>query len=200
MEYARLGRSGLELSRLSFGSWVTFGFQLDDAAAMRCLAAAHDTGINFFDNAEVYAGGESERIMGRVLRNSHGRATRSAYRARCTGVATCRRSEACTATTSTTRATRHSTGSRSTTSTCSSAIVPTSRRRSRRPCARSTCWCGRGRSCTGACLHQHSSRSAGDSAFARSSICFTICSLRMDWSTIVPSLPTSTVSGTPETR
>ena len=68
MEYARLGRSGLELSRLSFGSCVTFGFQLDDAAAMRCLAAAHDTGINFFDNAEVYAGGESERIMGRVLR------------------------------------------------------------------------------------------------------------------------------------
>jgi len=68
MEYARLGRSGLKLSRLSLGSWVTFGYQLDDDAAARCLAAAYDAGVNFFDNAEVYADGESERIMGRALR------------------------------------------------------------------------------------------------------------------------------------
>jgi voltage-dependent potassium channel beta subunit len=67
MEYARLGRAGLKLSRLSFGSWVTFGYQLDDADARRCLAAAYDAGVNFFDNAEVYAAGESERIMGRAL-------------------------------------------------------------------------------------------------------------------------------------
>jgi voltage-dependent potassium channel beta subunit len=67
MEYRRLGRSGLKLSTLSFGSWVTFKAQLDDELALACLDAAHDAGVNFFDNAEAYAGGESERIMGRAL-------------------------------------------------------------------------------------------------------------------------------------
>ncbi|HUZ20473.1 MAG TPA: aldo/keto reductase [Acidimicrobiales bacterium] len=69
MEYRRLGRSGLKVSVLSFGSWVTFGPQLDGDLAMSCLAAAHDAGVNFFDNAESYAGGDSERIMGRALRD-----------------------------------------------------------------------------------------------------------------------------------
>ena len=64
MPYRRLGRSGLKVSVLSFGSWVTFGNQLDTGAAKECLAAAYDGGVNFFDNAEAYAGGESERIMG----------------------------------------------------------------------------------------------------------------------------------------
>ena len=64
MQYRRLGRSGLKLSALSFGSWVTFSYQLDQRAATDMMAAAYDAGINFFDNAEVYAGGESERIMG----------------------------------------------------------------------------------------------------------------------------------------
>jgi voltage-dependent potassium channel beta subunit len=67
MEYRRLGRSGLKVSALSFGSWVSFGPQLDVARARDCLAAAYEAGINFFDNAESYAGGESERIMGRAI-------------------------------------------------------------------------------------------------------------------------------------
>jgi len=67
MEYRRLGRSGLKVSVLSFGSWVTFGPQLDDSLAIDCLSAAHEAGVNFFDNAESYAGGESERIMGQAL-------------------------------------------------------------------------------------------------------------------------------------
>ena len=67
MEYRRLGRSGLRVSTLSFGSWVTFGNQLDTSLARDCLTAARDAGVNFFDNAEVYAGGESERIMGTAI-------------------------------------------------------------------------------------------------------------------------------------
>jgi voltage-dependent potassium channel beta subunit len=68
MEYRRLGRSGLKVSVLSFGSWVTFDNQLKDDTALECMQAAYDAGCNFFDNAEVYAGGESEAIMGRVLK------------------------------------------------------------------------------------------------------------------------------------
>ena len=67
MEYRRLGRAGLKVSVLSFGSWVSFGAQMNDDVAMECMSAARDAGVNFFDNAESYAGGESERIMGRVL-------------------------------------------------------------------------------------------------------------------------------------
>jgi voltage-dependent potassium channel beta subunit len=67
MTYRRLGRSGLKVSVLSFGSWVSFGPQLDMGRARDCLAAAHDAGVNFFDNAEAYAGGESERIMGHAI-------------------------------------------------------------------------------------------------------------------------------------
>lgn len=67
MTYRHLGRSGLQVSLLSFGSWVTFGPQLDDDLAMSCLSAARDAGVNFFDNAESYAGGQSEAIMGRCL-------------------------------------------------------------------------------------------------------------------------------------
>jgi voltage-dependent potassium channel beta subunit len=69
MQYRNLGRSGLKLSVLSFGSWVTFGPQLDRDLAAECLRIAYDAGVNFFDNAEVYAGGESERIMGDALRD-----------------------------------------------------------------------------------------------------------------------------------
>jgi voltage-dependent potassium channel beta subunit len=67
MEYRRLGKTGLKVSALSFGSWVTFDAQLKDDLAMECMQAARDAGCNFFDNAESYAGGESEAIMGRVL-------------------------------------------------------------------------------------------------------------------------------------
>ena len=68
MNYRRLGRSGLKVSELSFGSWVTYGNQLDLNAARDCMAAAWERGVNFFDNAEVYARGESETIMGEILR------------------------------------------------------------------------------------------------------------------------------------
>jgi voltage-dependent potassium channel beta subunit len=67
MEYRRLGRSGLQVSVLSFGSWVSFGPQLGVDTAAECLEAARDAGVNFFDNAESYAGGESERIMGDAI-------------------------------------------------------------------------------------------------------------------------------------
>jgi len=67
MEYRRLGRSGLKVSVLSFGSWVTFGTQLDTSLARDCLAAAWDAGCNFFDNAEAYGGGKSEQIMGEAI-------------------------------------------------------------------------------------------------------------------------------------
>jgi voltage-dependent potassium channel beta subunit len=67
MEYRRLGKAGVKVSVLSFGSWVSFDNQLKDDLAMECMQAAHDAGCNFFDNAEAYAGGESEAIMGRVL-------------------------------------------------------------------------------------------------------------------------------------
>lgn len=67
MEYRRLGKSGLKVSVLSFGSWVTFGNQLGDGLAAECMKLAYDQGVNFFDNAEAYAHGDSERIMGKVL-------------------------------------------------------------------------------------------------------------------------------------
>src|SRR5688572_27488968 len=68
MEYRRLGNSGLKVSALSYGSWVTFSTQLDVSRAKEAMAVAYDYGVNFFDNAEVYANGESERIMGEVLK------------------------------------------------------------------------------------------------------------------------------------
>jgi voltage-dependent potassium channel beta subunit len=68
MELRRLGRSGLKVSTLSFGSWVTFGPQLDTGLAVDCIGAAGEAGVNFFDNAEAYAHGESERIMGQAFR------------------------------------------------------------------------------------------------------------------------------------
>ncbi len=68
MEYRRLGRSGIKVSVLSFGSWVTFDNQVAVDAAVECMQAARDAGCNFFDNAEAYAGGRSEEIMGEALR------------------------------------------------------------------------------------------------------------------------------------
>lgn len=67
MEYRRMGKTGLQLSVLSFGSWVSFHKQIDDSMADELMGIAYDNGINFFDNAEVYALGESEKMMGRVL-------------------------------------------------------------------------------------------------------------------------------------
>jgi len=67
MEYRKMGKTGLQLSTLSFGSWVTFHKQIDDRIADELMGVAYDQGVNFFDNAEVYAAGESEKMMGRVL-------------------------------------------------------------------------------------------------------------------------------------
>ena len=71
MEYRRMGRSGLQLSVLSFGSWVTFHKQINDGSADELMSVAYDNGINFFDNAEAYALGESEKMMGRVLKTKN---------------------------------------------------------------------------------------------------------------------------------
>jgi len=68
MEYRNLGSSGLQVSALSFGSWLTFGKQIGDNTAEKLMAVAYDNGINFFDNAEAYAGGESEKVMGKILK------------------------------------------------------------------------------------------------------------------------------------
>jgi voltage-dependent potassium channel beta subunit len=68
MEYRRLGRSGLQVSALSFGSWLTFGKQIDDATAERLMITAYEHGVNFFDNAEIYARGQSEIVMGGILK------------------------------------------------------------------------------------------------------------------------------------
>lgn len=68
MEYRRLGKSGLKVSALSFGSWVTFSYQVDVDDAVDCLKTAYDAGINFFDNAEAYAKGKSELIMGEAIK------------------------------------------------------------------------------------------------------------------------------------
>lgn len=70
MEYRYLGKSGLKVSALSFGSWVTFGNQMNIDKAYACMKAAYDAGVNFFDNAEVYADGQSEEIMGKVIQKA----------------------------------------------------------------------------------------------------------------------------------
>mgnify|MGYP006072135387 CR=1 FL=1 len=67
MEYKNLGKSGLKVSRLSLGSWLTFGKQIGNNIASDLMDLAYDKGVNFFDNAEIYAKGESERVMGEIL-------------------------------------------------------------------------------------------------------------------------------------
>ncbi len=71
MEYRRMGKTGLQLSALSFGSWVTFAKQIDDQASDSLMSLAYDRGVNFFDNAEVYSRGESEKMMGRILKKKN---------------------------------------------------------------------------------------------------------------------------------
>lgn len=71
MEYRRLGKSGLQVSALSFGSWLTFGKQIDDSVADTLLSTAYDNGVNFFDNAEIYAAGKSETVMGHLLKKKN---------------------------------------------------------------------------------------------------------------------------------
>ena len=70
MEYRYLGKSGLQVSELSFGSWVTFGGQIDQERAFGMMEAAYEAGVNFFDTAEVYAGGQAETMMGDVIKKA----------------------------------------------------------------------------------------------------------------------------------
>ena len=77
MEYRRLGKSGLQVSLLSFGSWVTFGKQIDNSTANELMSIAYDGGVNFFDNAEIYARGKSEEVMGSILQKKNW--SRSSY-------------------------------------------------------------------------------------------------------------------------
>ena len=70
MEYRRLGRSGLQVSALSFGAWVTFAQQIGNQTAAQLMHACYDAGVNFFDNAEAYAAGRAEVVMGQVLKES----------------------------------------------------------------------------------------------------------------------------------
>ena len=71
MEYRYMGKTGLQLSVLSFGSWVSFHKQIEDSIADELMGIAYDNGVNFFDNAEGYAFGESEKMMGRVLKKKN---------------------------------------------------------------------------------------------------------------------------------
>ena len=70
MEYRSLGKSGLQVSALSFGAWVTFGQQIGEDSAYECMEAAYQAGVNFFDNAEVYASGKAELVMGNVIKKA----------------------------------------------------------------------------------------------------------------------------------
>ena len=71
MEYRRLGKTGLPVSELSFGSWITFGNQINDGVSERLMDIAYEVGVNFFDNAEVYAAGASEVVMGEILKKKN---------------------------------------------------------------------------------------------------------------------------------
>ena len=68
MKYRRLGTSGLQISELSFGAWVTFAQQISEATAEKLMTIAYDSGVNFFDNAEAYANGKAEIVMGKILK------------------------------------------------------------------------------------------------------------------------------------
>ncbi|MCK4898891.1 MAG: aldo/keto reductase, partial [Anaerolineales bacterium] len=70
MQYRYLGSSGLKVSALSLGAWVTYGEQVGDEIANQCMSAAHEAGVNFFDNAEAYAGGQAEIVMGNVIKKA----------------------------------------------------------------------------------------------------------------------------------
>jgi voltage-dependent potassium channel beta subunit len=69
MEYRRLGEHGLKVSELSLGAWLTFGEQIDEDTARECMLAAHEAGVNYFDNADVYAQGQAEIVMGKIVKD-----------------------------------------------------------------------------------------------------------------------------------
>src|SRR5689334_17063882 len=69
MEYRRLGNAGVKVSEIALGSWLTYGNATDDHVAMKCIHRAYELGINFFDTANVYARGDSERVVGAALKS-----------------------------------------------------------------------------------------------------------------------------------
>ena len=69
MEYRHLGKYGLKVSELSLGAWLTFGAQIDEGTARQCMQAAYQAGVNYFDNADVYAGGQAEIVMGKMIKD-----------------------------------------------------------------------------------------------------------------------------------
>ena len=69
MHYRRLGRSGLKISEISLGAWVTFGDQIDEKTASDLIHSAYDVGVNFFDNADIYANGQAETVMGQAIKD-----------------------------------------------------------------------------------------------------------------------------------
>jgi aryl-alcohol dehydrogenase-like predicted oxidoreductase len=70
MEYRHLGASGLKVSALSLGAWITYGGQVGEEIAYDCMTAAYEAGVNFFDNAEAYASGNAEIVMGKVIKKA----------------------------------------------------------------------------------------------------------------------------------
>ena len=69
MEYRKVGKAGIRVSEIGLGAWLTFGASVDEGTTRRCVKAAVDNGVNFLDNADMYAKGEAERVVGRVIRN-----------------------------------------------------------------------------------------------------------------------------------
>jgi aryl-alcohol dehydrogenase-like predicted oxidoreductase len=119
MEYRRLGRSGLKVSAISLGAWVTYGSQVGEDVAYECMREAFDAGVNFFDNAEAYASGKAEVVMGNVIRRAGWKRSDLVVSTKL-GAARVERQGP-----QTHRRHRSLPGSKPTTSTCFSAISPT---------------------------------------------------------------------------
>ena len=140
MQYRRLGSSGLQLSALSFGAWVTFGSQIGRVDARDLIAAAWDNGINFFDNAEGYANGEAEKVMGDVIADLRlprdGFCVSSKVFFGAVGRSAADPARPVAQARAPTPATPRSSACAWITSICTSAIAPIRTRRSRKPCGR----------------------------------------------------------------
>ena len=149
MQYRYLGDSGLMVSEMAFGNWITHAGQIEEEAALACVTAALDAGITTFDTADIYAGTRPRTCSAARSRASAGRAWRSSPR--CTGPPDrAGTTVVCRASTSSRRATAPCAGSASTTSTCTRPTASTTRPRSRKRCGRSTTSCAPARSSTSA--------------------------------------------------
>jgi hypothetical protein len=139
MNYRRLGRSGLKVSEICLGAWINFGGKIEDEQTFAILDAAVEEGIDFFDTADVYAGGKAEEVMGRWMKNKDRRALTSPPNA-AGGCGTGRTARAPAASTSWTPATTVCAACRPTTSTCTRFTAPTATRPPKKPCAPWTNW------------------------------------------------------------